>query len=140
MFEGLYGNLQKKAQKRGIFNDEEVSLEFFLKSGDDEDQETLIKSYVHELKELLYLDSVIDLIEGINAIQATLNKIQDKYIGLEVPSFFDFYNELSPLLLQKFWERGKNPDPNEPLDMIFLESIHIALEEEIYIWQEKISQ
>lgn len=141
MFENLYGNISNKAPKRNLNQSQEKSLEKALSLDRSEvDQDFIIKAYINEVKKLLSFNSALELIEGIHGIQSILVKIQDKYIGFELPNFHEFYFELSPLLLQKYWERGKNPDLDEPVDMIFLESIHIALEEEIYIWQEKIEE
>jgi len=140
MFEGLYGNIQRKPVTREL-KVQLVPLESYLNDSKDHfENNKVIESYVNELKKLLEYDSVLELIEGIHHLQAVTNKLQEKFLGFELPHFTDFYHELSPLLLQKYWERGKNEASQEPLEMIFLESIHIALEEEIYIWQEKIHQ
>lgn len=141
MFEDLYGNIPKKPTRRNLSMKNDSSLEEILNLDKSEvDQELLIRSFINEVKKLLKLNSALELIEGVHRIQSTLNHLQDKYIGFDLPNFHEFYFELSPLLLQKYWERGNNPDLEEPVDMIFLESIHIALEEEIYIWQEKIEE
>jgi len=140
MLEGLYGNLLKKPIIRPFEKGELPPIETFLSYDElDVDQKVVIKSYVRELKNLLNLNSAIELIEGVNHIQAMTNKLQEKFPAMDLPSFYEFYQELSPLLLQKYWERASNSETSESLESVFLESIHIALEEEIYIWQEKIN-
>lgn len=99
----------------------------------------LIEAFIEDLKELLNSQSAVKVIEGLHSLEANLNKIEEQFLGIEVPKLADFYQELSPLLLQKYWEQRKNALSEEDTDHLFLESIFIAIEEEIYIWQEKMA-
>lgn len=102
-------------------------------------EKEVIRHFLADLKELLEFSSAVEVIQGIHGIEALLNKLQDKYPGLELPNLIDFYQDLSPLLLQKYWEQRTNTFNEESTDHLFLESLFIAIEEEIYIWQEKIA-
>ncbi len=103
-----------------------------------EESEILLR-YIEDLRGLLSFNSGVEVIQGIHALEANLNKLHDRYPGLELPNLNDFYQELASLLLQKYWEQRTNPLSEESTDHLFLESLFIAIEEEIYIWQEKIN-
>lgn len=138
MFEGTYNNFLKRPHKRADILKSENSFESLYRSSEVPEEEDIIKVFLDSLKRLLTLSSAVELIEGIHALEANISKLEDKYPGIEAPKLNDFYQELSPLILQKYWEKRKNPLSDESTNQLFLESIHIAIEEEIYLWQEKI--
>lgn len=136
MFDGLYQNYQKPLTRKGLLSNEGHSLEEVYKL-DQFDDETFGDSYLQELNKLLRIEDVTYLIERLFALFAILKKFQDKYPGAGVPTLDHFYSELSPLLLQRFWEIGQEELSEEATKDLFRDSIFIALEEEIYNWQEK---
>ena len=139
MYEETYNNLSHKPKRRVQLLKEDGGLNNIINQAGAPEQKEIYKAFLTDLKSLLELDNAVKLIEGIHAIEADLNKIEDLYPGLEVPSFSDFYQDLSPLLLQKYWEQRKSKMSEEGTDQLFMDSIFIAIEEEIYIWQEKMS-
>jgi len=140
MTESLYNDIPKSYKKNIFHLEKSYSLaELVNLEIKDFTEADITKCYIDELKRLLEIESVTDLIEGINQIQVNLTKVQIENKEINYPTFENFFSQLAPLLLQKFWERSKNIENDEDLEMIFFESIFIALEEEVYIWQEKIS-
>ncbi len=137
MFEGMYSHIQRKPIRRSHILDEKLSLDDFL-SYDKLNESLLIKSFMGELKSLLEINDAFFLIEALFELERKLAKLQEKFEETLPIQLTNFFEDLSPILLQKFWERRENPVSEETIDRLFLESIHIVLEEEIYIWQEKI--
>ncbi len=146
MFEGLYSNIThkypQKLKKQGLYPElekGELTLDVFLEEGRVYDFQELGEAFIRNLKELLEEDQTLLLIEKISLLDGVLKKLKEFYTEEEVPSLTDFYQDLSPVLMQKYWELNLNPPSKEAFDSLFLHSLHIALEEEIYIWQEKIN-
>lgn len=139
MYEGTYSNLPHKPKRRVGLLKEEKGLAKLLEHQNTPEEEDVIQAFVSDLKNLLHLETGVEVIEGIHSLEANLNKVEEQFMGLDVPKLADFYQDLSPLLLQKYWEQRKNKLSEEGADELFRESIFIALEEEIYIWQEKLS-
>lgn len=138
MFEGTYSNIRGRPKTRRSLLKEKRGIESLLGDEGTPDSREIITHYIEDLKELLELDSAVDIIQGIHKIEALLNKLEERFPGMELPNLSDFYLELSPLLLQKYWELRTNPLTEESTDHLFTKSLFIAIEEEIYIWQEKI--
>ncbi|GEM_PF-2574389 len=139
MFEGTYNNFSRRPQKRADILKHENSFENLIRSSSAPEEEDIHRVFTESLKKLLNLTSAVELIEGLHALEADLGRLEEKYPGVDTPKLNDFYQELSPIVLQKYWERRKNPISEESIDDLFLESIHIAIEEEMFIWQEKIN-
>lgn len=139
MFEGTYSNIHAKPKTRRSLLQTKKGIDALLGEDGDIEARDVILHFIEDLKELLECKTAVDIIQGIHGIEASLNKLQDRFPGIELPQLNDFYQELSPLLLQKYWEQRTNPLTEETVDHLFLESLFIAIEEEIYIWQEKIN-
>ena len=139
MFEGLYSNISQKYPKRRDLYDRKVLLEDFLRDEKEFNLKEVIKTFIENLKELLEEDESLLLIEKISLLDGTLKKLKEQYSDEDLPNLEDFYRDLSPVLMQKYWELNLNPPSKEAFDSLFLHSTHIALEEEIYIWQGKIN-
>lgn len=116
-----------------------MGIDSLLLSQQTPSQMDVTKSFIVELKQLLQSKNAIEVIEGIHSLEAQLNKLEERFGGLEVPNLADFYQDLSPLLLQKYWEQRISNLSEEGADRLFMDSIFIAIEEELYIWQEKIN-
>ena len=125
-------------KKNGLYKDE-LSLEDFLTDHRQYDHQEIGEAFIRNLKELLEEDQTLLLIEKISLLDGVLKKLKEMYEEEELPNLADFYRDLSPVLMQKYWELNLNPPSKEAFDSLFLHSLHIALEEEIYIWQEKIN-
>jgi hypothetical protein len=139
MYESTYNNLPLKPKRRIELLKEDRGLSYIVNHNREPEQQDIVRAFIKDLKSLLSLENAVDLIEGIHAIEADLNKIEEQFLGLDVPNFADFYQDLSPLLLQKYWEQRKSKMSEEGTDQLFMDSIFIAIEEEIHIWQEKMS-
>jgi len=142
MFEGLYSNISQKYPhkfvKRKNIVDGESTLVDFLVVEKEYNQIQIFSAFIQNLKELLIEDNALSLIEKISLLDGTLKKIQEIFQDEEIPHLSDFYQDLSPVLMQKYWEINQSTSDKETLDLFFLHSLHISLEEEIYIWQEKL--
>lgn len=139
MFEGLYSNISKKYPKRIPLNQDEKVLSDFLDINREIEFTELVESYTKELKLLLEETETVTLIERITLLEGVLAKLRECDLSIDIPELSHFYQDLSPILLQKYWELDKSESSKETYNELFLHSIHIALEEEIYIWQEKIN-
>lgn len=143
MFEGLYSNISQKYPhkfiKRKNLIDGELTLTDFLIEGEEYNRKEVVTAFLRSLKELLEENHSLALIEKISLLDGTLKKLQELHQEEDVPNLRDFYQDLSPILMQKYWEMNENAPNKEAFDQLFLHSLHIALEEEIYIWQEKIN-
>jgi len=144
MFEGLYSNIAQKypnkfVKKKNVLDDDDVSVADFLVSREEYNRKDISTAFISDLKNLLVEDNALQLIEKISLLDGTLKKLQELYQDEDIPNLCDFYQDLSPVLMQKYWEINQSSIDKGSLDHFFLHSLHIALEEEIYIWQGKIN-
>jgi len=57
----------------------------------------------------------------------------------EIPAFKDFYLHLAPTMLRVFLETPEYKDAeNKDSGKIWKEALRVALEEELYIWKNKL--
>lgn len=134
----MYNHIQRKPLRRVHLLEEAVSLKALLEDSTVPNEETLINAFINDFKSLLKIESAYDLIEDLFSIERNVELIREKFPDFINHDLDGFYRDLAPVILQKFWERKRNPLQEETVDQLFLESIHIAIEEEIQIWQEKI--
>jgi hypothetical protein len=145
MEENTYNRLNRpKFLKQAEFiadNSEEKSLkELLLESekGNFLDSNELFKSYCYEIKEILKNEEVKDSLEKFFKLEDTIESFQEDLEFKEnVPSLLDFHRSFSSTALRIFWECVAG-DEIDLLAHRFLDAFRIALEEELYIWQEKI--
>ena len=88
------------------------------------------------------------LIKKINQLVQLLRQFKDEEVYKELPNLDDFYRILSPVLLRSVSQTldslshdekiNLNANGEESLLKGWLESLRIAIEEEIHIWQEKL--
>ncbi|MDD0854122.1 hypothetical protein HBN50_13500 [Halobacteriovorax sp. GB3] len=137
-----YSNLGNKITKRvghGEF-DQTSSLSDFVKyetEGLITEYEIII-AFCNDLKSVLDKDSIKEMIKDILTIENNLNILSKKhFVRFELPDLEEFYKKLSPVLLQSVYE---NVDGSFDIDSVlhgWMESLRIAIEEELYLWQEK---
>lgn len=143
MFDGLYSNISQKYPhkfvKRKNIIDDDFTLTDFLVVGEEYNKKEISAAFVRHLKSLLSENNALNLIEKITLLDGTLKKLQETFQDEDIPHLRDFYQDLSPVLMQKYWEINQDAPDKAALDHFFLHSLHISLEEEIYIWQEKIN-
>lgn len=138
MFEDTYNRVVKKPiTRQGLLSKDSETLKSLLDDGVRCTSKKAIAAFIEDLRILLKENSVVKLIEKIHELENNIKKVSEAY-NIDFLSLDDFYKDLSPLLLQKYWENSKNPVLKEDSEDLFLSTIHIAIEEEIYIWQEKI--
>jgi len=99
----------------------------------------VLKAFCNSLKNLLDITDLKSLISGLFEIEYTLNSIKENgAIESDMPCFAGFYNSLSPILLRAVLEHDLDNEDSGTLIKGWLEALRIALEEELYVWQEKI--
>lgn len=102
-------------------------------------REEFIMAYCQELKEILGMRDLSLMIQSILALESDLMFIHEAIKDIKnLPRLRNFFIQLSPLLMQSFLEIKNNEDDEEAFHEGWIEAFRIALEEEIYIWQEKI--
>ena len=112
------------------------------------DNKTLITYFCNDLKNILKIGDIRNIIHKLNQLDHTLIHLKEEEINLETPNLDDFFRTLSPVLLRSIEESLDSMSMNlntnekrngeESLLKGWLESIRISIEEEIHIWQEKI--
>lgn len=118
-------------------SEEEITLASIIeehsKDGwDNFSEKSLLKALTFEFKSLLEIEALRDLVQDLIQIDHHLHLILDniefspKELGLE-----GFYQNLSTLFIRMALEEEVNADSMK-------RSIEIALEEEIYTWQERL--
>lgn len=139
-----YSNLGQKinrtAQKMGEF-DFLLTLKDILKNDQFHfiSEEEVIKAFCNDLKKALSKETLKEVLHEIFSIENNLAIIETKdEIDFQLPNFDHFYRSLSPVLLRAIWENLEGVDDRDHVLHGWLESIRIAIEEELYIWQEKI--
>jgi len=105
----------------------------------DLEEHTLVQAYVNELKDLLELTSPQYMIRVIFNIENNLKSIATQFdLHFEIPNLDHCYKKLSPLFLRTMSDAFEVEKTPEVLMGEWLEVFRIAIEEEYYIWQEKI--
>ncbi|OUR98645.1 hypothetical protein A9Q84_04305 [Halobacteriovorax marinus] len=142
-----HGNYNKfnrpKFNKAGIFSDDFESFQSLenllldLEKGNIFDTSDIYKSYCFELKSILKSDDVKESLENFFKVENQLEKLESMFeFEGAVPNLLDFHRNFSPTVLRAFWE-SISANEFESLPVKLLEAFRIAIEEELYIWQEK---
>jgi len=138
-----YQNLRHKIHK-GVSEDLLVNksvISLFDYDADENivpaSERELIEALCNDFKEVLEIEDLSSLIHEIFKIENQISFLNDK--GKNVPDLSIFYQNLSPVLLRSLWEVLNDGEvKSEDLLSAWKEAIRIAIEEEFYIWQEKI--
>ncbi len=123
--EGLYNSFGKGLKRnRTPKGNEDIPIEVFIK----------------KLRRLLTLDDLAEIIDGLFELQAQLiEQGLNVDFGLkDPPSLNDFFQHLAPILLRATRENLESVEPRELLLRGWKEALRVAIEEEIYVWQEKM--
>lgn len=95
-------------------------------------EKDLALAYCNELKNILELEDIYQIIDRILALQNRVNGLLDLRSEAEyLPNMSNFFSGLSPLLLQALWENNRMNDELDSLFKRWIEALRIALEEEI---------
>ncbi len=101
------------------------------------DQDIVNKSYRLELVELLSINDLYRLAKEVLNLERKLKKLE-KMIGVDIhiPALKSFYESLSPVMIQALAEVSDSRDRDD-VEVVWLEAVRIAIEEEMASWQEK---
>ena len=95
--------------------------------------EELKKAFARELKAILKLENLFDLINGFFELESDLNNVLDQVdFEVSVLNFDEFYKNLSPVFMRSLLENSKHPENAKLLIQSIKEALRIALEEELY--------
>ena len=138
-----YQNIKHKVNKmsKNLYFDQEQNSSLFDFERDEEiiplSEKELVKALTNDLKNLLEIDEMEQLVHEIFKLETQISFLNDK--GKNVPDLNIFYQNLSPVLLRSLLEVKAEgiEDPSELLNL-WKEAIRIAIEEEFHVWQEKI--
>ena len=105
--------------------------------------EDLIRAFCQELKDLLTLEDLPELIAGIFRIESDLQKFtqQEEFRANSaelIPSFEEFYRQLTPIILRSIADNPVILGDAQQLNKLWKEALRISLEDELYFWQNKI--
>ncbi len=130
-----------RVKKSKLF-DEKMDNVLSLSEISGKERVHVVKAFCNDLRLVLSCVHVNDMIEKIFQIDLLLQNIQESNSvaessrdGLQsdqIPSLSEFYKSLSPILLRSLWENSDNSE----LSKVWLESLRVAIEEELYFWQE----
>ena len=99
-------------------------------------------AFCNDIKSTLVEDDILNMIDKIFQIESSINIFRSEVfkdnIDVLLPSLDNIFLNLSPLMLRSIWE-NLSADNNSQLEIIkgWQEALRVALEEEVYVWQEK---
>ncbi len=133
MEEGLYSNLGSKnisktnKQRLSFMGSEKKYLsELKKKETGPVTEEELRDAYMNELKSLLDIKELGDLVKSLLHLEHQLEELSmDLDINGPFPNLKTLYQNLSPVLLRAYLEE------NRDLEKSWLEAIRVSIEEEI---------
>jgi len=134
---------QVLAEAVNTASDSEIDLISLVKENKSQlhilQKERVLAAFCNSIKNLLELDDIKVLISSLFDIELALNSFKESGVLInELPDFRDFYSSLSPILLRSVLEHDLNSEDSDQLLKGWLGALRIALEEDLYIWQEKI--
>jgi hypothetical protein len=142
---GNYSDLSLKPKKtRTLIND--LGLNISLKELVKQDWEfvtkaKVIRAFCNDLTNILDQDNIYKMIGGLFAVENSLAVLGDEELWdekEELPNLAEFYSALSPVLLRALWENQNNDLENSHVVESWIEALRISIEEELYIWKEKL--
>lgn len=98
--------------------------------------EQVVRALCEDLKSCLDHEDLKSCLQHFFKIEHYLHELEDEME--QVPSLKEFYEVLSPTLLRVVWEGLEGEMKLEELKDRWLEALRVSLEEEFYLWQEKI--
>lgn len=124
------GNVSRPINKVSFIGEKRIDFDMYT-------EKDIVSGYCNDLMHLLEEEDIRVMISGIFQIQSQLSHLNEERGEIVFPTLDEFFKGLSPILLQVVWENlEENPDLSKMLKK-WKEAIRIALEEELYIWQEK---
>ena len=145
MQSNLYSGMKLKNVRREHLLDsenEERGLSSFIhrKTLDENELTSITKAFCYDLKGLLELSDLKEIISGIFRLENHIFLIKDKWTSAEllIPELGDFYKSLAPMLLRGVWEFNEIYNEKADLNKSLKESLRVSLEEELYYWQKQL--
>ncbi len=99
--------------------------------------EDVKKAFCHDLKRVLEKENVVEIIQEFLNLENDLAKINQKGEA-KVPGLDEFYKNLSPVLMRSILDAQKSSSAPEAIQKAIKEALRIALEEELYAWQNSV--
>jgi len=134
MDNNLYSNFLLKSKKAKLETGEELSL---LNLSLLIAEEQVAKAFCNDLKKVLEIEDIAEIAHQLLSIETKLNTLnEDLRFNGKIPSLEHFFRNFSPIFLRALVE---SVDVNS-IEKSAKEAIRIALEEELYIWQDRYLQ
>lgn len=102
-------------------------------------RENFTSAYCNDLKNCLEHESLENLLEEFFKLEAHLNSLTELDLDFAGEALSEFYHYLSPVFLRVLKESLDRQVNGEMVLERCLEALRIALEEELYLWQEKLT-
>ena len=96
------------------------------------EERQVIEAFCNDLKKLLGQDDVHQMIRELFTVENNISLLAD--MGEELPNLGDFHKNLSPILLRALVENTS--DDFDRVLKSWKEALRIAIEEELYFWQD----
>lgn len=141
----LYTSLRSKVTKKAFGSSDFLNPKSLkdciadMKKGVDHPSDVIVTSFCHELKLCLDHENLKSCLEHLLNLEILLEELEELY-GDDGPHLFEFYRHLSPGLLRVLWESCAEDVDQEELKHRWFEALRVSIEEELYVWQEKITE
>ncbi len=101
--------------------------------------ESFATAYCSDLKNCLEHESLESLLEDFFRLETHLNSLAELEQDVATEALSEFYHYLSPVFLRVLKESIDGQVKGEMIMSRCLEALRVALEEELYLWQEKLA-
>ncbi len=140
MDEVTYSNIFSKNKKKMVAPalDSKAEDNSLLSDFDFKDRlfpDKIRTMFINELKLILKFNNLTEMVEALFQFQSKLEELSKKLAPEEeIPSLNPFYTHLAPLLMRTFSDYfSQKESERTSLENSALESIRVAIEEEIYL-------
>ena len=101
--------------------------------------ENFASAYCSDLKNCLEQETLENLLEDFFKLESHLNSLAEIEQEIATEALSEFYHYLSPVFLRVLKESIDGQVKGEMIMSRCLEALRVALEEELYLWQEKLA-
>ena len=135
-----YSNILNKIKRKKdieTFISKKLSLKDLVDTQIIFSKKEIYGAYIESLKYILEEEEIDQIIHRVFEIEILLDIVCDKYdYASDLPDFQKFYASVSPLFLRIIQDNFKTDLSHTIKDL--KEALRVAIEEEVFIWQEKI--
>lgn len=133
----------RKNKSVGDFLPSELGLkELLSRSWGSISSTQAIQAFCADLKLILEVEDLAELVRKIFVLQQLVSQLQEVNTDGEAnwPHLDSFFRNLSPVLLQALFQHLQSVNDAGSLEMFdqWRSALRVALEEEYYLWQEKL--